>query len=202
MTFPYTVVVTGTIASGKSTATNYFKQQGIEVIRADDIARQLTTTGTPALEAISAHFGTSMLNNDGTLNRRALRNIIVAHPDERKWLEDYLHPQIRTQLEAEMANVKSPYVIIEIPLLRRREDFPYINQVLLLEVNQATQIQRLMARDACTETEAVSMINIQPCQTVRRALADDVIQNNSDEARFESLLHALHERYLKAAQAA
>lgn len=199
---PYTVVLTGTIASGKSTATAFFKQHDVEVISADDIARRLTEVNTPALTAIAAHFGQSILNPGGTLNRRALREKIIKHPDERRWLESYLHPQIRASIEEALKTVQSPYVVIEIPLLTRREDFPYLDQVLLLEVDEAFQVARLMARDECTEDAARAMIAMQPDKTVRRALADEVLLNNGDTEQFEKQLLALHTRYLKAAHQA
>lgn len=199
---PYTIVLTGTIASGKSTATDFFKQKNIDTISADIIARELTEPGTPALASITAHFGQHILTHDGALDRRALRQIIIRHPHERKWLEAYLHPQIRLNIEAALTQTQSPYVVIEIPLLTRREDFPYLNQVLLLEVNKTIQVERLMARDQCTEAEALKMIAMQPRDTTRRALADDVIQNDGDATHFETTLEALHTRYLKSAQAA
>ncbi|MDX2346650.1 MAG: dephospho-CoA kinase [Legionella sp.] len=199
---PYTVVLTGTIASGKSFAADFFKAQAIDMISADVIARELTEPNTPALMAIAAHFGQHILNADGALDRRALRQIIMTHPDERRWLEAYLHPQIRTSIEAALKHTKSAYVVIEIPLLTRREDFPYLNHVLLLEVDKAIQIKRLMARDQCTKAEALNMIAIQPNQTTRRALADDVIQNDGDSKHFEATLAVLHTRYLKQAQVA
>ena len=121
---PYSVVLTGTIASGKSTAADFFKQQSIDIISADAIARELTAPHTEALHAIALHFGQHILSTDGTLDRRALRQVIIKHPDERLWLERYLHPQIRAQIEAALKSTQSPYVMIEIPLLTRREDFP------------------------------------------------------------------------------
>jgi dephospho-CoA kinase len=199
---PYVIVLTGTIASGKSTATEFFKQQSIDTLSADSIARELTEPGTLALSAISAHFGQSIIMPDGTLDRRALRHVITQHPDERRWLEAYLHPQIRTAIEASISAIQSPYAIIEIPLLTRREDFPYLNHVLLLEVDESVQVERLMARDHCTQTEALNMIKMQPSQTIRRALSDDIIYNNGNQEHFKQTLLALHTRYLKAAQAA
>ncbi|MCH9756711.1 MAG: dephospho-CoA kinase [Gammaproteobacteria bacterium] len=199
---PYTVILTGTIASGKSTAAAFFKQQDIEIISADIIARELTEPNTPALATLAAHFGPGILTSNGALNRQALRQIIMQHPDERRWLEAYLHPQIRTSIETALAAINSPYAVIEIPLLTRREDFPYLNHVLLLEIDETLQIERLMARDNCTKDEAKKMIQMQPDKTIRRALADDVIQNDGNPEHLTKTLKALHERYLKAAQAA
>ncbi|MDF1646323.1 MAG: dephospho-CoA kinase [Legionellaceae bacterium] len=199
---PYTVILTGTIASGKSTAADFFKQQGIDIISADAIARDLTQTNTPAFAAITAHFGPSIIASNGTLNRRALRQTIIQHPAERRWLEAYLHPQIRAHIEASLKTIQSPYAVIEVPLLTKRNDFPYLDHVLLLEIEEALQIKRLMARDQCTEDEAFKMVQMQPDKTVRRALADDVIQNDGHPEHFEATLKTLHKRYLKAAQAA
>jgi dephospho-CoA kinase len=198
----YTIILTGTIASGKSTAADFFKQEGIDIISADVIARELTKPNTPALVAIAAHFGQGILTEAGELNRKALRQVILQHPDERRWLEAYLHPQIRTGIKSALETTQSPYAVVEIPLLTRREDFPYLNHVLLLEIDEALQVERLMARDRCTEDEALKMIQMQPNKTIRRALADDVIQNDGNTEHFKKTLQALHARYLKAARVA
>lgn len=196
---PYIVVLTGTIASGKSTALAFFKQQGIDTISADEIARELTSPNTPAFEAIIAHFGRQITNQDGTLNRRKLRYEIIRHPNERKWLESYLHPQIRSSIQSQLEQTSSAYVVIEIPLITRREDFPYLNHVLLLEIQEEHQIARLMKRDQCTRAEALQMIQMQPDKTVRRAIADDIVFNDGHAEHFEATLRALHQRYLMAA---
>ncbi|MDF1678582.1 MAG: dephospho-CoA kinase [Legionellaceae bacterium] len=199
---PYIVILTGTIASGKSTAINFFKAQGIDTISADMIARELTAPNTPALAAIAAHFGQTILTPSGALDRHALRQTIVQHPDERRWLEGYLHPQIRAGIENVLKKTTSPYVLIEVPLITRREDFPYLNHVLLIEIDEALQIERLMLRDNCSKEAALHMIHIQPSKAIRRALADDIIQNDGNVEHFKDSLSALHERYLKASQAA
>jgi dephospho-CoA kinase len=193
---PYTIGLTGTIASGKSTATKFFKHHNIDVISADVMAHELTAENTPALAAIAAHFGQTILTKDNTLNRRALRKKIMQHPDEKVWLEAYLHPQIRAALQTALKHVTSPYAVVEIPLLTRREDFPYLSQVLLLEVDKKVQLERLTARDQCSHDDAQRMIDMQPDQAIRRALADDIIQNNDDTDAFHQVLHALHMRYL------
>ncbi len=199
---PYTIILTGTIASGKSTAAEFFKQQGIDIISADSIARELTEPNTPALAAIASHFGQTILTKTGELNRKALRQVIIQHPDERRWLEAYLHPQIRASIESALKTSQGPYAMVEVPLLTRREDFPYLNHVLLLEIDEALQVERLMARDNCTKDEALQMIQMQPDKTVRRALADDVIQNDGNPEHFKETLQVLHARYLKSVQAA
>lgn len=200
--YPYTIGLTGSIASGKSTAALFFEREGIEVISADKIAHDLTEANTPALAAIAAHFGQTILTKTNTLNRAALRQVMLKHPDERRWLEAYLHPQIRKTIETTLHQVKSPYAVVEIPLLTRREDFPYLSEVLLLEIDAELQIQRLMSRDQCSREEATRMVSIQPCQTLRRGLADDILQNDGHTEHLNTLLHALHTRYLTKSQVA
>ena len=127
---------------------------------------------------------------------------MLKHPDERRWLEAYLHPQIRKTIETTLHQVKSPYAVVEIPLLTRREDFPYLSEVLLLEIDAELQIERLMMRDQCSREEAARMVSIQPCQTLRRGLADDILQNDGHTEHLNTLLHALHTRYLTKSQVA
>lgn len=199
MSIPYTVGLTGTIASGKSSALLFFESQGIDVVCADTIAKQLTQKGHPALETIAAHFGPSILTNTGELNRKVLKACIIQNPIERRWLENYLHPQIRSHIEQEVQKANSSYVMVDIPLLTDRAHFPYLNRVLLLEIDERIQVERLMTRDDCSQERAEQMIALQPSITLRRALADDIIQNNESLDALHKKLQALHARYLKDA---
>lgn len=192
----YAIGLTGSIATGKSTAAAFFERHAIDVISADNIARDLTQYGAPALASIVSHFGQGILKKNGELNRQALRKKIIRHPAERRWLEDYLHPQIRARIENALCDATSPYTIIEIPLLISREDYPYLKRVLLLEMNINLQIKRLIARDKCSYDEAVSMLKMQPREELRRAIADDIICNDGNPEHLEEALGALHKHYL------
>ena len=196
---PYLIGLTGTIASGKSTAVKFFKSKGIMVLDADAIARSLTEKDNPVLKAIISHFGQRFLTSDGLINRKKLRQYIIEHPDEKKWLEALLHPKIRQCIASQVQHIRSHYGVIDIPLLTRREDFPYLNHVLLIEIDKALQIERLMIRDNCSTVEAEQMISLQPDKAIRRALADDIIQNNGDITQLQSTLQTLHTRYLTQA---
>ena len=196
ITMTYAIGLTGSIATGKSTATSFFEQHGIDIISADDIARDLTKYGEPALASIASHFGQAILKKNGELDRRALRHKITRHPAERLWLEGYLHPQIRARIENALRHATSPYTIVEIPLLITREHYPYLKRVLLIEINQELQVERLMARDQCTHDEAVAMLNIQPREELRRTIADDIISNDGNPEHLEQALTTLHRNYL------
>ena len=192
----YCIGLTGTIASGKSLAMDYFKSKGIDTLNADVIARELTQKGSPALKAIIQYFGHDFLTLNGDLDRRKLRNHIVTHPEKRQWLEQLLHPMIRQQLESALTHCKSPYCVIEIPLLLDRATYPYLNRVLLITSESQQQIQRLMARDNCSETEATLLLCHQETNNHREALADDIVLNTGSVDELNRRLDELHYNYL------
>lgn len=198
---PYCVGLTGTIASGKTTAASYFKRMGIDVIDADAIARTLVTPHQPALLEIINHFGEQIITGAGTLDRRKLRDHIIQHPEDKTWLEACLHPRIRQEIEKQISMSKTPYVVIEIPLLMHREDYPYLNRVLLIKSTHSQQITRITHRDRCTEKEALSFLELQKNHAKsHEIIADDVVENNSSLALFVEKLDALHHIYLSAAK--
>lgn len=195
----YCIGLTGTIASGKSTVTSYFAQQGIEVINADQIAKSLTDKEQPALEKITRHFGNGILMANGELDRRALRNLIFTHPQERIWLEELLHPLIRAQIKLRIKQCQGPYCIIEIPLLSNKTDYPYLDRVLLVLSNEKTQVARLIARDNCSKEQALAILAQQPNESQNRSLADDIILNNGSAAALQKKILKLHKIYLNKA---
>lgn len=197
----YCVGLTGSIASGKSTTASYFSALGVDVISADEIAKALVEPGQPALQDIIHHFGESVLTPTGELNRRNLRERIVKHPDERAWLEGCLHPLIRQQIERDISACKSPYCIIEIPLLTDRQHYPYLNRVLLIQGVREAQIQRLMARDNQTKEQAHAMLDTTHLdEDKRQAIADDKIINDGSAEALRAKIKAMHVRYLQMAQ--
>ena len=137
---------------------------------------------------------------DGLLDRAALRAHIILYPEAKLWLEQYLHPLIRQQIAQRITTLQSPYGIIDIPLLTNTQDFPYIDRVLLIDVHPKLQLERLMQRDSYSAIEAQKMLKIQPEQHLRRALADDIIENNTTPSAFKGQLLELHQIYLNAAK--
>lgn len=194
--YPYTIALTGNIATGKSSAIACFQSLGIEVISADIIARELTLKGQPALLAIKEHFGERALNNKGELDRAYLRDHIFAHPEARVWLENLLHPLIRKAIEARITTVRSVYVVIEIPLLKHREDYPYLDRVLVLLADFEQKIERVMARDHCDRHKALAILNTQADDQHLQSLADDLLVNNGSIQELSVEIKKLHTRYL------
>lgn len=191
----YCIALTGGIASGKSTVASFFLELGIEVISADAIAKELTLKDQFAYQAIVEHFGTSILTESHELNRSLLRKLIFKQKDERLWLESLLHPLIRQTIEARVQRCKSKYCVIEIPLLVNKEDYPYLNRILLVESEGIQNLNRLMIRDNSTKEDAQLILNAQVDETVRQKLADDRIVNNGTLAQLRDNVRILHQKY-------
>lgn len=192
----YVVALIGGVGAGKTTVLNIFRSLGVMTLSADNIARELVEPSTPALSAIIKHFGKDILNADNTLNRRALRSRIFESPDEKKWLEDLLHPQIRQAIEARIQSIKAPYCMIEIPLLTTKNDYPYVNRILLVKAKTDSRIQRVSQRDDTSPDEVKNIIDTQIDDVDREALSDDVIDNQYDLCSLQSTCQSLHYQYL------
>lgn len=192
----FCVGLTGNIGCGKSTVASMFAQLGITVSDADQAARALTLPGTPELQAISEHFGASVLREDGSLNREALRSRIFTDVKERQWLEHLLHPAIRRMLEEDARNAPSPYCVVEIPLLYDRAPYPWIARVLLVVAGVEQQMERLKVQRRQSHEETRAILASQPDEAQRRLLADDVIKNDSTLEALQEQVLALHHRYL------
>lgn len=198
----YTVALTGGIGSGKSTVADAFSALGINIIDADVIARQVVEPGTPALKTIAEHFGHEMLNTDGTLNRRQLRERIFSRPEEKTWLNGLLHPIIHQETQRQIREATSPYVLWVVPLLVENRLSDKADRVLVVDVYPETQIQRTIMRDNVSREHAEQILSAQATREARLAAADDVIDNNGAPDAIASDVARLHAQYLKyAAQA-
>jgi dephospho-CoA kinase len=193
----YVVAITGGIGSGKTTVANQFAALGIEVVDADLIARDVVAPGTPALAAIASHFGPEMLTEQGLLDRRALRERIFSDPAAKSWLNALLHPIIRSEMLRQCAAASSPYCLLVVPLLVENRLTELADRVLVIDVDEATQIERTCRRDGVSREQAQAILASQASRSERLAMADDVLDNQSGttETIRERIL-ALHETYL------
>jgi len=193
----YVVGLTGGIGSGKSAVGNCFRDLGINVVDADQIARRVVEPGTPALAAIAEHFGNDILLADGTLNRAALRQKIFSDSAAKKWLESLLHPLIRDLTRTELESSNSPYAILESPLLIEMGQNATVNRVLVVDVPEEVQVERASARDDNSETQIRAIIAAQMSRQDRLAAADDVITNTCALEELPGLVAKLHDRYIE-----
>ena len=194
----YFIGLTGGIASGKSALEREFTARGIFVADADLIARQIVEPGQPALAAVAAHFGPSVLAADGRLDRAGLRARVFADEAARRALEAILHPIIRGTLQEQCRAADSPYAIAAIPLLAEgggRSAYPWLDRILVVDVPPALQKSRLMQRDGIDAALAERMLAAQASRAQRLALADDLVINDQSLAHLQEAAEELDARY-------
>ncbi|NIG76877.1 dephospho-CoA kinase [Klebsiella sp. Ap-873] len=198
----FTVALTGGIGSGKSTVAEAFSRAGVTVIDADVIARQVVEPGQRALALISQHFGSEILLEDGSLNRRALRETIFSSPQQKQWVNNLLHPIIQQQTRDEIARATSPYVLWVVPLLVENNLQQKADRILVVDVSPETQIARTMLRDNVSRENAQQILDAQASREARLAVADDVINNDGSPQDVVVHVDRLHRQYLKLASLA
>jgi dephospho-CoA kinase len=170
--------LTGGIASGKSTVTQRFAELGVPIIDADVASRAVVQPGSVGLQQVVDRFGPAILGADGGLNRGALRTQIFADPTRRKELEAILHPLIRAHMEHQAKDVVFPYLIMAIPLLiESASPRSRVDRILVIDVDEATQMRRLLERDGSSIEQARAILASQTSRESRLAAADDVLPN-------------------------
>lgn len=192
----FRVALTGGIASGKTTVANLFAALGVTIVDTDLLAREVVEPGTALLAEIAAHFGAGILSDEGSLNRRALRERVFADANERRWLEERTHPAIRALTDARCDAAPGPYCIVAIPLLVETQGQSRFNRVLVVDCDPEIQLSRLMARDGITRDAAAKMLAAQVSREARLAVADDVIRNDGDIAALRDQVERLHREYV------
>ncbi|EGR1867750.1 dephospho-CoA kinase [Vibrio vulnificus] len=189
--------LTGGIASGKTTVANLFQQHfAIDIVDADIVARQVVAPGSAGLTAIVGHFGADILTCEGELDRGQLRQRIFAHSEEKQWLNALLHPMIRRKMIEDLAQVSSPYALLVVPLLVENQLQTLCDRVLVVDVEEKTQLQRTMDRDGVDEQQVRAILKAQASRHERFALADDVIKNESKDQDLLQQITDLHQKYL------
>jgi dephospho-CoA kinase len=182
--------LTGGIATGKSSAARLLEQRhGLPVLDADLYARQALEPGQPATEAVLARFGTGVVSNSGVVDRRALGAIVFNNQDERRWLEQLVHPIVRQRFDQELVRLDTnPAVVLMIPLLFESGLEALCSETWLVDCDESQQLQRLMARDQLNEAEAQARMNAQWPLARKRPLADVLISNRGDAAALNAQL--------------
>jgi len=197
------VGLTGGVASGKSTVANLFSALGIPIIDADVVSREVTAPGSPLLARIAERFGAGYVRDDGSLDRRALRELVFSDPQALADLESLTHPAIFRAIEEHAATADGPYQILALPLLVEKGNVSLVDRVLVIDCDETLQVRRLQARDGSTLEEARAMLAAQAPRAARLEAADDVITNEGDLNSLRDQVERCHMRYvgLAAAQA-
>ena len=195
------VGITGGIGSGKSAVTDRLAQLGITIVDADVAARIVVEPGQPALTAIADHFGSGIIQQDGSLDRAALRKIVFEHPDERQWLESVTHPAIREEITRQLDSADSPYVVLSSPLLLEASQNSFADLVVVVDVPESVQLERTMKRDDNNAELVHQIMAAQLNRDDRLGAADMVIDNSGSLENLYQQVDLLHEQLVAKASA-
>ena len=189
--------LTGGIGSGKSQAAAEFVRLGVPHVDADALSRSLTADGGAALPAIRQAFGDAVFDSESRLNRAALRDEVFRRPEARQQLEQILHPLILAAIQAQQQQyTDAAYGIIDIPLLIEQAHFlALVERVLVVDVEEATQIRRVQTRSALAEEEIRRIIATQATRRQRLLYADDVLYNEGSADELTEKVQRLHRFY-------
>jgi len=204
----HVVALTGGIACGKSTVSQYFEALNVPVLDADVFARELVQSGQAALTEIVDYFGESILQqhgeNKGRLDRSRLRQLIFNDDSARQRLEVILHPRIYARMQQAVSDLLTPYCLFSIPLLIEKKQVylhPHaavnIERIVVVDCTLQQQKQRLRHRDGLTEQDVDTILSIQVDRQTRLGYADDIIDNQAETNHCRVQVKRLHELYLR-----
>ena len=196
----FVVVLTGGIASGKTAVSDRFAQLGVPIIDTDVIAHQIVEPAQPALNQIYREFGEDFVTTEGRLDRRKMRNAIFSNPDLKSRLENILHPAIAAEASRQVGLLDTAWCVLVIPLLVETDLFPWIDRILVVDVEEAVQIERVMARDSISREQALAILNAQSNRQERLALADDIIDNSGSLDQLKTSVDQLYKKYTAQAK--
>ncbi|WP_028357253.1 dephospho-CoA kinase [Brackiella oedipodis] len=203
MKHKFSIGLTGGIGSGKSAVSQILREQGITVIDADQISRQLTAPGGAAIAAIAAEFGAQFISTDQALNRAAMRDLVFNDDDAKRRLEAIIHPLIRAHMQTLHVQAPSPYVVYDIPLLIEGIEKwgQQLQRICVILCDRQTQIDRVSKRNALSVSQIQKIIDSQASEQERLAHADDIIKNGANISlpTLKEQVLALHHQWLALA---
>ena len=188
--------ITGGIASGKSTVTNFLRKQGFQVVDADAVVHQLQKPGGRLFKALVQHFGQEIILENGELNRPLLASLIFSNTEEREWSKQIQGEIIREELARlrdQLAQTESIF-FMDIPLLFEQDYSSWFDQTWLVYVEPDVQMDRLMKRDQLSKDLAISRLSAQWSLEEKKGLASQVIDNNGSQDQLLAQLNSLLER--------
>lgn len=190
------VGLTGGIGSGKSAAANFFQNEGITVIDADDLSREVIEQDTPGFEKIVDCFGSAIIDSDGSINRAFLRQEVFDDEKKKKLLESIIHPLVRDLMIKKIAASQSPYSIIMVPLIFETNSMKNYNRILVIDCDPIVQLERAMLRDKNSKIQIQKIIDSQCSREERISIANDIIPNNDSLENLKIRSIAMHKFYL------
>lgn len=190
------VILTGGVASGKTAVSDAFARLGVPIVDTDLIAREVVEPGRPALAELARLAGDEIIDASGQLDRRQLRLKIIAEPELRRAVEAVLHPRIEQRSLELIEQAQGPYCLVAVPLFVESGRFRWASRVLVVDVAESVQLERLMARDQMSLSQAQGLLAAQASRQQRLDVATEVIENQGSLADLELAVTRLHQHYL------
>lgn len=190
--------LTGGIATGKSKVSGFLMKQGLPVVDADKVAREVVEPGEKAYSQIIDHFGTEILDKDGSINRKELGRVIFSDREKREMLNQIVHPAVRRRMIEKKEAIQkqgSELVVFDIPLLIENKLQHMVDLVVLVYAEPAVQMKRLMERDNQGTEDAKNRIASQMPIDEKKQHADEIIDNSGPEEETEQQIRELSRKY-------
>ena len=189
--------LTGGIGSGKSAAAGLFKDIGVDLIDADDLARDALNRNSKGYKLFIEQFGDKYLDEYKNINRELIRKLIFNDSAAKSKLENIIHPIVRSGIEAFIKNTKSDYCIIVVPLIFETNSSKLYDRVLVIDCDVGVQISRTSIRDNQTKSEIENIVYRQASREQRLSIADEVIVNNGSLDLLRNEVLKIHKKYME-----
>ncbi len=184
--------LTGSIGTGKSYATTFFKRKGCPILDADKIAKSLYEKGSKLLEDVVSSFGRDILHPDGSLNKERLSEIVFSDKEKLACLNNLLKVELKKKIDGLIDGISveeaKPFIVLEAPVLFEYGFEDYVDCILLITADEDLIIKRVMARNQVSEEEVRARLNSQISQEEKKKRADICIDNSSSFEEFENKL--------------
>ena len=192
--------LTGGIGSGKSAAANFFQNEGVTVIDADDLAREAIEINTPGYKSIVDYFGSRIIDANGLIDRASLRKEVFDDDEKKKVLESIIHPLVKDLMTKRIAMAQSSYSIVMVPLIFETNSMSNYNRILVIDCDPSLQLERATARDNNSKDQIQKIIDTQCSREERLSIANDVIPNNDSLNDLKTRSLIMHKFYLDLTQ--
>ena len=189
--------LTGGIGSGKSAAAALFEDIGVDLIDADDLARDSLSINSEGYKLFIEEFGDKYLDENKNINRELIRKLIFNDSNSKSKLESIIHPIVRSGIETFIKNKKSDYCIIVVPLIFETNSSKIYDRVLVIDCDVDIQISRTSKRDNQTKSDIENIVNKQATREQRLSIADEVIVNNGSLDLLKNEVLKIHKKYLE-----
>ena len=189
--------LTGGIGSGKSAVANFFQDEGITVIDADELAREVIDKNSPGYKSIVDYFGSKIIDSNGLIDRAFLRKEAFDDDKKKKVLESIIHPLVKDLMTKRIATSNSVYSIIMVPLIFETNSMSNYNRILVIDCDPKIQLERATLRDNNSNEQIQKIIDSQCLREERLSIANDVIPNNDSLENLKVRSLAMHKFYLE-----